>query len=139
MVWMRSLCALFVLLSLLIALFKVDAISTLMSYSWGALSGCFLAPFLLGVRWKGMTKAGGWAGIVTGLAVIVPLMVLGAVGGILPPWMSPLVIGSMAMIASLIVTPIVSLATRKFEASHIAAVFGEAAAPVGAGGEAAEA
>lgn len=139
MIWMRSLCVLFVLVSLLIALFKVDAISTLMSYSWGALSGCFLAPFLLGVRWKGMTKAGGWAGIVTGLTVVVPLMVLNAIGGILPSWMSPLAIGSMAMIASLIVTPIVSLATRKFDAAHITAVFGSKTAPVDAGGEAAQA
>ncbi len=137
MTWMRSLCALFVLLSLLLALFKIDAISTLMSYSWGALSGCFLAPFLLGVRWKGMTRAGGWAGIITGLGVVVPLMILNATGGILPAWMSPLAIGSMAMLISLIVTPIVSLMTRKFEPAHIAAVFGEASISAEAGGEAA--
>ena len=125
MVWMRSFCAVFVVVSLIIALFEPSAIVTLMSYSWGALSGCFLAPFLLGIKWRGMTKAGAWAGIITGLAVVVPLMILGAVGGILPAWMSAPAIGSMAMLLSLIVTPIVSAASKKFSADHIEAVFGE--------------
>lgn len=124
--WMRSLCGVFVLISLAIALLQPAAIVTLMSYSWGALSGCFLAPFLLGVRWKGMTKAGGWAGIITGLVIVVPLMVLGSIGGILPKWLSPPAIGSIAMLASLVVTPVVSLMTKKFDAAHIVTVFGEA-------------
>ncbi len=124
MVWMKSLCALFVAASLGIALFQPAAIVTLMSYSWGALSGCFLAPFLYGVRWKGMTKAGAWSGIVIGLAITVPLMVLNAIGGIVPNWMTPPAIGAMAMLASLIITPVVSAISKKFEASHIKDVFG---------------
>ena len=123
MVWMRILCAVFVVISLVIALAKPAAIVTLMSYSWGALSGCFLAPFLLGVKWRGMTKAGAWAGVITGLAVVLPLMILGTIG-ILPAWMSAPAIGSMAMLLSLIVTPIVSVASKKFSAAHIEAVFG---------------
>jgi SSS family solute:Na+ symporter/sodium/proline symporter len=126
MLLMRVLCGVFVLVSLVIALLQPAAIVTLMSYSWGALSGCFLAPFLLGVRWKGMTKAGAWAGIITGLAVVVPLMVLGSIGGVLPAWLSPPAIGSIAMLLSLAVTPVVSVATKKFEAAHIEKVFGEA-------------
>jgi len=125
MVWMRSLCAVFVAVSLVIALFQPAAIVTLMSYSWGALSGCFLAPFLLGVKWKGMTKAGAWSGVITGLAVVLPLMILGAIGGVLPGWLSPPAIGAIAMILSLIVTPVVSKASRKFDDKHVAYVFGE--------------
>ena len=121
---MRVLCAVFVVISLVIALLQPAAIVTLMSYSWGALSGCFLAPFLLGVRWKGMTKAGAWAGIITGLVIVVPLMVLGSIGGILPSWLSAPAVGSIAMIASLIVTPIVSVLTKKFDEAHIERVFG---------------
>lgn len=121
--WMRSLCALFVLVSLVIALLKPAAIYTLMSYSWGALSGCFLAPFLYGVRWKGMTKAGAWSGFVLGLVIVVPLMILNAIGNILPSWMSPPAIGSMAMIAGLIITPVVSVISKKFSAEHIKTVF----------------
>jgi Na+(H+)/acetate symporter ActP len=73
-----------------------------------------------------MTKAGAWAGIITGLAVVVPLMVLGSIGGVLPAWLSPPAIGSIAMLLSLAVTPVVSVATKKFEAAHIEKVFGEA-------------
>lgn len=126
MVWMRSLCALFVAVSLVIALLQPAAIVTLMSYSWGALSGCFLAPFLYGVRWKGMTKAGAWSGFVVGLGITVPMMILNAIGGILPAWMSPPTIGAIAMIASLIITPVVSVASAKFSAEHIESVFGQA-------------
>ncbi len=124
MVLMRIFCGVFVVISLIIALAQPAAIFTLMSYSWGALSGCFLAPFLLGVRWRGMTKAGAWAGVITGLAVVIPLMIMGAAGGILPAWMSPPAIGSMAMILSLIVTPIASKMTTKFDKEHIEFVFG---------------
>lgn len=123
MVWMRSLCAVFVAISLVIALLRPAAIFVLMSYSWGALSGCFLAPFLLGIKWKGMTKAGAWAGIITGLVIVIPLMILGSIGGILPSWLSPPAIGAIAMIASIIVTPIVSIATKKFDQEHIDKVF----------------
>jgi SSS family solute:Na+ symporter/sodium/proline symporter len=123
MTWMRSLCAVFVIISLVIALMRPAAIFTLMSYSWGALSGCFLAPFLLGVKWKGMTKKGAWAGILTGLIIVVPLMVLGSVGGILPAWLSPPAIGAIAMLVSLVVTPVVSIMTKKFDQAHIDNVF----------------
>lgn len=125
MTLMRVLCGVFVLISLVIALLQPAAIVTLMSYSWGALSGCFLAPFLLGVRWKGMTKAGAWAGVITGLVVVVPLMVIGSVSTLLPKWLSAPVIGSMAMVLSLIVTPVVSKMTKKFNAAHIEKVFGD--------------
>jgi SSS family solute:Na+ symporter/sodium/proline symporter len=138
---MRVFCGVFVLASLVIALLQPAAIVTLMSYSWGALSGCFLAPFLLGVRWKGMTKVGAWAGISTGLIVVVPLMILTSIGGILPGWLSPPAIGSLAMLLSLIVTPIASVLTKKFDAAHIEKVFGDTplAEPAAAAAEAAEA
>ena len=123
MVWMRSLCAVFIVASLVIALFPTPIV-TLMSYSWGALAGCFLGPFLYGVRWKGMTKAGAWAGVITGLAITLPLIVLSMIGGILPKWLSAPAIGSISMLVSLIVTPVVSLISKKFDAAHITAVFG---------------
>ena len=117
MLLMRVLCGVFVLVSLVITA-AARTIVTLMSYSWGALSGCFPAPFLLGVRWKGMT-AGAWAGIITGLAVV-PLMVLGSIGGVLPH-AQPAAIGSIAMLLSLAVTPVVSVAARS-SCAHIEGV-----------------
>ena len=131
----RAFCALFVLISLVIALLQPAEIMTLMSYSWGALSGCFLGPFLFGVRWKGMTKAGAWTGIITGLAVSLTLMILNIVGGILPAWMNAPAIGSIAMVLSLTVTPVASLLTKKFDAAHIERVFGTDEPQISAAGE----
>ena len=63
------------------------------------------------------------AGIITGLVITVPLMILGFIGGILPAWMSAPAIGAMAMLVSLIVTPLVSISTKKFDQAHIDNVF----------------
>lgn len=119
----RILCAFFVLVSVVIALFEPAAIMTLMSYSWGAISGCFLGPFLYGVRWKGVTKAGAWIGVVTGLVVSVSLILLHILK-LLPSWVSAPTIGAATMLLSLIVTPIASLLSKKFDSAHIERVFG---------------
>ena len=37
-----------------------------MSYSWGIISGAFLAPYLLILYWKGLNRAGAWAGMIGG-------------------------------------------------------------------------
>lgn len=119
LVLMRVLIGVFVIISLILALNKNNAILTLMSFSWGALSGSFLAPFLLGVRWKGITRAGAWAGMITGISVTVVLaIVLG-----LDTSKSQL-IAAIAIIASAIVTPVVSIFTKKFSKEHIAEMFG---------------
>jgi len=39
----------------------------LMVISWSSLAGVFLAPFLYGLFWKRATKAGVYAGVITGL------------------------------------------------------------------------
>ena len=47
--WIRIFIAVFLLVSVIMAANKNAYITTLMSISWGALSGSFLAPFLLGL------------------------------------------------------------------------------------------
>ena len=118
---MRILCGVFVVISLLIALDKSNAILTLMSFSWGAISGSFLAPFMLGVRWKRMTRAGAWAGMITGIGVVV---VLAVVMGL--DTSKATLIAAIAIVSSLIVTPVVSLLTQKkgYAKKHVDAVFG---------------
>lgn len=118
---MRVLCGVFVVASLVIALDKTNAILTLMSFSWGAISGSFLAPFMLGVRWKKMTRAGAWAGMITGIGVVV---VLAIVMGL--DTSKATLIAAIAIVSSLIVTPIVSLLTQKkgYAKEHVNAVFG---------------
>lgn len=58
---LRVLCAAFIALSVVIADIPNSLITSLMSLSWGALGGAFLAPFLYGLFWKGGTRAGVWA------------------------------------------------------------------------------
>lgn len=63
---MRVLIVFFILLSVVLALDPPTFIAQLMGISWGALAGAFLAPFLYGLYWKGVTKAAVWASFVCG-------------------------------------------------------------------------
>lgn len=103
---LRILCIIFVAVSLVVALNKHNAIVTLMSYSWGTISGCFIAPFLYGLYWKGMTKMGAYAGIACGLLVnIIGFFTINN---------APLT-GVISMVLSLVLVPIVSLCTKKYD------------------------
>mgnify|MGYP002517844610 CR=1 FL=1 len=64
----------FVVLSVVIALDPPTFIAQLMGISWGALAGAFLAPFLYGLYWKGVTKAGVWASYICGVGITVANM-----------------------------------------------------------------
>ena len=120
MILMRVLCAVFVGLSLLIALSKVDVIVNLMVIAWGALSGAFLAPYLYGLFWRRATRAGAYAGMISGVGIAVLLFLV---------WGKPLipVAGAIAMFLPLFVVPVVSLVTRPLPPETVAAAFGDAA------------
>ena len=61
----RIFCLVFVVLSFLIANYPTPILE-MMSYSWGIISGSFLAPYVLILYWKGLNKAGAWAGMIGG-------------------------------------------------------------------------
>ena len=77
---MRFLSGLFVALSFFIAyiveVHKVAFISTLMSLSWGAVAGSFMAPYVLGLFWKKATAAGAWSGMIIGLGLAIFTFIL---------------------------------------------------------------
>jgi len=102
MVLMRFLCAVFVALSLILAMVKVDVIVNLMVMSWGALAGVFLAPYIYGLFWRRTTKLGAFAGIFAGLFCAFTLFMLWGKNGI------PLA-GAITMFVPLMVVPVVSL------------------------------
>ena len=105
MLLMRILCAVFVVLSFIVATIP-SAIMTLMSISWGTVAGCFLAPFLYGLYWKSVTKVGAWAGIITGFVC--------SVGGALRfGTQNASTTGAAAMILSLIVVPVATLTEKQ--------------------------
>lgn len=70
----RILCFLFIIVSFLLAATKAP-ILLLMSFSWGTISGSFLAPYILGLWWKKMNKIGAWSGMITGLTVSLVLAI----------------------------------------------------------------
>ena len=71
---MRIFIVFFIVVSAVIAIFKdshpeVTFIAQMMGVSWGALAGAFLAPFLYGLYWKGVTKVATVVCFVWGCAV----------------------------------------------------------------------
>lgn len=116
LVWMRILIAFFIILSVVIALDPPAFIAQLMGISWGALAGAFLAPFLYGLYWKGVTKAAVWASFASGVGITVVNMFVKFIA-------SPINAGAAAMIAGLVVVPVVSLLTPKMDSRRTEEIF----------------
>lgn len=104
---MRILCACFVALSALLAVFKIDTIVTLMSISWGTLSGAFLGPFLLGLWNKRTGRVAAWIGMLSGFVTSVLLNLLPR-WGIFTAVDAPMA-GVIAMIAGVLATGVATL------------------------------
>jgi SSS family solute:Na+ symporter len=101
LVMMRFLSAVFVGFSFFIAKYELAIIVTLMSLSWGAIAGSFMAPFLYGLYWKRTSAAGIYAGMIVGLSVSVGLFYYWGAAK------SPLA-ASVGMIVPFLVVPLVS-------------------------------
>lgn len=113
---MQALVVFFIVLSLVIALDPPTFIAQLMGISWGALAGAFLAPFMYGLYWKGVTKTAVWASFAAGIGITVSNMFLHYIA-------SPINAGAIAMIAGLIIVPAVSFVTPKMEKEKMENLF----------------
>ena len=116
LIWMRILLAFFIIVSVVIALDPPAFIAQLMGISWGALAGAFLAPFLYGLYWKRVTKAAVWASFIAGVGITVSNMFINYIA-------SPINAGALAMIAGLIVVPVVSVITKKPDEAIVDGIF----------------
>ena len=114
---MRVLIVFFIVLSLMIALNPPQFIAQLMGISWGALAGAFLAPFMLGLYWRGVTPASVWACFAWGVGLTVVNMMLGN------SLLNPIDCGAVAMVGGFVIVFIVSLFTRKMNPSFVDDVF----------------
>ncbi len=114
---MRVLIVFFIVLSLMIALNPPQFIAQLMGISWGALAGAFLAPFLLGLYWKGVTRIAVWACFVWGVGLTVVNMMLGNT------LLNPIDCGAVAMVGGFAVVWIVSLFTPKMKRASVENIF----------------
>ncbi|GHU65506.1 sodium:solute symporter [Spirochaetia bacterium] len=102
---MRFLSFIFIVISYFISRFQISIIVYLMSLSWGVVSGAFAAPYILGLYSKKVTRAGAYAGLITGVAVMIALYF------ILGSRQSPLA-ASISIIVPFIVVPVVSIFTQ---------------------------
>jgi SSS family solute:Na+ symporter len=113
---MRLLSGAFIIISYFISRFQISIIVYLMSLSWGAVSGSFAAPYILGLYSRKVTKAAAYAGLLSGLAVeIILFFILGTSK-------SPLA-ASIAIIVPFIVVPVVSLFTTPPDKALLNKVF----------------
>ncbi len=113
---MRVLIMFFIAISLLIALNPPTFIAQLMGISWGALAGAFLAPFMLGLYWRGVTTASVWACFIWGVGLTVINMLLGNP-------INPINCGAIAMVGGFPVVWLVSLFTKKMNKNTIDSIF----------------
>jgi len=110
---MRVLIVVFIAISAFIALNKdkLGYIADMMGISWGALAGAFLAPFMYGLYWKKATKASVWASFIFGSGIMILNML--ARSSFPTVMQSPINCGVIAMLAGLVIVPVVSLITKK--------------------------
>ena len=113
---MRVLIVFFIVISLLIALNPPTFIAQLMGISWGALAGAFLAPFMLGLYWRGVTTASVWACFVWGVGLTVVNMLLGNP-------INPINCGAIAMVGGFVVVWLASLVTPKMKREYVDRMF----------------
>jgi len=113
---MRVLIMFFIAISLLIALNPPTFIAQLMGISWGALAGAFLAPFMMGLYWRGVTRLSVWACFVWGVGLTVVNMMLGNP-------INPINCGAIAMLGGFPVVWLTSLVTPKLERSTVNKIF----------------
>lgn len=64
----RILCIAFVLLSYVVANTNTPILD-MMSYSWGIISGSFLAPYVVALYWKGANRFGAWCASISGFVI----------------------------------------------------------------------
>ncbi len=122
----RILCLVFVACSFVFATRNIPIIVSLMSFSWGIVSGCFIGPYIWGLFSKNITKIGAYAGILSGLitvggaTLVISLQSSFSVAASKSPEM-----GVAAMAISMVVVPLVSAFTKnkKEDSARVEEIF----------------
>ena len=109
----RILCLVFVACSFIFATRNIPIIVSLMSFSWGIVSGCFIGPYIWGLFSKKITKIGAYSGIISGLLTVGgATLVISLRSGFSAAAAKSPEMGVCAMAISLIIVPVVSLITK---------------------------
>lgn len=112
----RIFCLAFIACSFIFATQNIPIIVSLMSFSWGIVSGCFIGPYIWGLFSKRITKIGAYAGILSGLLTVGgATLVISLTSGFKVAASKSPEMGVAAMAISFIVVPVVSLLTKNKE------------------------
>ena len=112
----RLLCLSFVACSFIFATQNIPIIVSLMSFSWGIVSGCFIGPYIWGLFSKKITKAGAYAGVLSGLLVVgISTLVISLNSGFSAAASKSPEMGVAAMAVSMVIVPLVSACTKNKE------------------------
>ena len=124
MILTRLLCLLFVACSFIFATQNIPIIVSLMSFSWGVVSGCFIGPYIWGLFSKKITKTGACAGMIAGLLTVgIATLVISLGSGFSAAAAKSPEMGVCAMAVSMVVTPLVSLITKKPDQKQVDEIF----------------
>lgn len=120
----RLFCLAFVVCSFVFATQNIPIIVSLMSFSWGIVSGCFIGPYIWGIFSRKITKIGAFAGVLSGLVTVgCSTLVISLTSGFGAAASKSPEMGVVAMAISFIVVPVVSLFTRNNDQERIDEIF----------------
>ncbi len=120
----RLLCLVFVACSFIFATRNIPIIVSLMSFSWGVVSGCFIGPYIWGLFSKKITKAGAYAGVLSGLLVVgISTLVISLNSGFGVAASKSPEMGVSAMAVSLVIVPLVSAFTKVKDKEKVEEIF----------------
>lgn len=121
----RILVVVFIAISCVLALIQyksaVTFIAQLMGVSWGALAGAFLAPFMYSLYGKWVSKASCWVCFIFSSVLMIANIFLRASFPVI--LQSPINCGAVAMLAGLVIVPVVSLFTPKPDKTLVDSAF----------------
>ena len=120
----RLLCLAFVACSFIFATQNIPIIVSLMSFSWGVVSGCFIGPYIWGLFSKKITKIGAYAGILSGLLTVgLSTLVITLNSGFSAAAAKSPEMGVAAMAISFIIVPLVSAFTKNKDSERVEEIF----------------
>ena len=103
---------------------NIPIIVSLMSFSWGVVSGCFIGPYVWGLFSKRVNKIGAMAGMIAGLLTVgVATLVITLTSGFSAAAALSPEMGVCAMAVSLVVVPVVSALTKKPRKESVDEIF----------------
>ncbi len=120
----RIFCLVFVACSFIFATQNIPIIVSLMSFSWGVVSGCFIGPYIWGLFSKKITKTGAFAGVISGLITVGgATLAISLNSGFAAAAAKSPEMGVAAMAVSMVVVPVVSALTKKKDCQRAEEIF----------------